>query len=1184
MKLKSLEISGFKSFADKTIIEFMPGMTGIVGPNGSGKSNIIEAMRWVMGEQSAKDLRGTKMTDVIFGGTNMRGALNRAEVSMTFDNTDHYVNSDFSEIRITRKLYRSGDSSYQINGVESRLRDVHDLFIDTGLGRESFSIISQGRVESIFNAKPENRRAIIEEVAGVHKYKQNKDRAQKQLTQTRDNLARVADIIHEIQGRIDPLAEQSAQATDYLAQKERFEALNRLQLALTHHDLELKIIEATRRAESNDGLVNQDKTKLDVLNKALADKRQERISAQLLRDKLQQNILHDTQVRERLIGASNLSAQQIKSLNDSLTIQAQQITQLQSEQDDLTKKKDSLIIEKQKLTVAADELKTQLKKFDRHHQLAQQKDTQQKLEQNRHNYIEVMQDIATVHNTLQTEEKAKSNLTARLAKLTNQLESETAALHTLSADLPSSDSEQQTSQVLKDLQKALANWQQQIDTAEAKYQADEQNWYRLLSDLNKVRSQLDARNALDEYAGFYQGVRALMKPDIRQAYPGIQGVVAELLTVPVDYTLAIETALGGALQQVVVDTTDTAKQVISYLTKKRAGRVTILPMDTMKPRQLSGLYHVESISGFIGVAADLVTMPKDMRQIKSNLLGQTVIAKDLDAAIHIAKAGQHRFRVVTLDGQIINTGGSLTGGANQKQGATILSRQAEINHLNQQVAQLTAASQKQEKSLQEERKRLNALREASQAAETKYATAKNQVNQVDYELTRQQDALKQQQRTVDALKFELTDIKAQQADLLEKLVADEKSLQRLTNQKATLESEATELKTALAHLSEQSQVDQTQQTLVQTQHVTMKTRVDGLNEQLEQLTNQNDTVTNRLAALQAQHSAMKKQLVMAQDNDDHDAKVANISARLVQAENDFDKQTEQFNSLTDVTTSLEEQFEAQQANLRVHITAQSQTAAALARLETQLDNIKGQLLTQYDLVDISDVLGQHQVDELPEITSQLTLVKKSLDEIGSVNIGAITEYEEVKTRFDFLNQQRDDLQLASDTLLQTIDEMDEEVQVRFKATFDQIATHFSAVFSKMFGGGRAEIRLTDPKHLLTTGIDIIAQPPGKKFQQMSLLSGGEKALTAITLLFAILQVRPVPFVVLDEAEAALDEANVDRFAQYLYHFSGETQFIVITHRKGTMMKANLLYGVTMQEAGISKMIAVDLDKARESVG
>ena len=1036
------------------------------------------------------------------------------------------------------------------------MRDVHDLFIDTGLGRESFSIISQGRVESIFNAKPENRRAIIEEVAGVHKYKQNKDRAQKELTQTRDNLARVADIIHEIQGRIDPLAEQSAQATDYLAQKERFEVLNRLQLALTHHDLELKIIEATRRAESNDGLVNQDKTKLDVLNKALADKRQERISAQLLRDKLQQNILHDTQVRERLIGASNLSAQQIKSLNDSLTIQAQQITQLQSEQDDLTKKKDSLIIEKQKLTVAADELKTQLKKFDRHHQLAQQKDTQQKLEQNRHNYIEVMQDIATVHNTLQTEEKAKSNLTARLAKLTNQLESETAALHTLSADLPSSDSEQQTSQVLKDLQKALANWQQQIDTAEAKYQADEQNWYRLLSDLNKVRSQLDARNALDEYAGFYQGVRALMKPDIRQAYPGIQGVVAELLTVPVDYTL----------------------------TKKRAGRVTILPMDTMKSRQLSGLYHVESISGFIGVAADLVTMPKDMRQIKSNLLGQTVIAKDLDAATHIAKAGQHRFRVVTLDGQIINTGGSLTGGANQKQGATILSRQAEINHLNQQVAQLTAASQKQEKSLQEERKRLNALREASQAAETKYATAKNQVNQVDYELTRQQDALKQQQRTVDALKFELTDIKAQQADLLEKLVADEKSLQRLTNQKATLESEATELKTALAHLSEQSQVDQTQQTLVQTQHVTMKTRVDGLNEQLEQLTNQNDTVTNRLAALQAQHSALKKQLVMAQDNDDHDAKVANISARLEQAEKDFDKQTEQFNSLTDVTTSLEEQFEAQQANLRVHITAQSQTAAALARLETQLDNIKGQLLTQYDLVDISDVLGQHQVDELPEITSQLTLVKKSLDEIGSVNIGAITEYEEVKTRFDFLNQQRDDLQLASDTLLQTIDEMDEEVQVRFKATFDQIATHFSAVFSKMFGGGRAEIRLTDPKHLLTTGIDIIAQPPGKKFQQMSLLSGGEKALTAITLLFAILQVRPVPFVVLDEAEAALDEANVDRFAQYLYHFSGETQFIVITHRKGTMMKANLLYGVTMQEAGISKMIAVDLDKARESVG
>lgn len=1184
MKLKSLEISGFKSFADKTVIEFMPGMTGIVGPNGSGKSNIIEAVQWVMGEQSAKDLRGTRMSDIIFGGTRKRGALNRAEVAMTFDNSDHYVKSEFNEVRISRKLYRSGESSYQINGVDSRLRDIHELFMDTGLGRESFSIISQGRVESIFNAKPENRRGIIEEVAGVYKYKQNKEKAQKELSQTSDNLARVADIIHEISGRLEPLAEQSAQATDYLSQKERFDILDKLRLALTKQYLEDQVQQVLREVEKQDHIVNQSKSALDILNQSLSEKRQERTSTQLARDKLQQDILHMTQDKERLIGAENLSSQQIEILQRDIVHNKAQLDDFSTRLGIIAAQRQTLKSKQEDLVSEKQVLQQQIDNFDEKKYLQSQSTLQSQIAQNRHAYIQTMQDIAALHNALQTNDKLKQQLEQRIQTTQKRLISEQDKLQDLKEQLEIYQPKKLKTFDTDHLEKQVRQLQQQLEQASATYKTDEKRWYEALNQLNKTQSQRDARNTLDEYVGFYQGVRVLMKPDIRQNYAGIKGVIAELMTVPAQYTLAIETVLGGALQQVVVDNTHTAKQVIHYLTQNRAGRVTILPMDTIKGRHLNLIDAVKKHEGFVGVASELVTMPTEMTAIKANLLGGTILAKDLSAATEIAKLGQYHFRVVSLDGQLVNVGGSMTGGANQRRGATILGRQSELLSLNDRVDVLTQQAQVLESSLKSQRVDNEKTRNTLQDARNNLASVQNETEQVDYTLSRQQDEIKQQQHVIQALEYELKDLESQQTDNNQQLVAQQQQLDKSQSVKAQQEVEAKELQQALSQASTQSQSNQEQRATVQTQFATVQAQVDSLVSQLQLLDSQRDDLLQQQKTVFEALKTLQQQFETVKHKTDNDIKVATLSQQLTDAQVDFEQQTHDIEVLTSAVTALESQFVSQQEKLRHNISLQSQTAAQLARLQTQLDNIQKQLLTQYDIVDVTDVLDANDSRDLTEIESQLQLLKRSLDEIGSVNLGAIAEYEEVQTRFEFLTQQRDDLDTARQTLLQTINEMDQEVQIRFKKTFDAVAEHFSNIYSQMFGGGRAEIRLTDPEHLLTTGIDITAQPPGKKFQQMSLLSGGEKALTAITLLFAILHVRPVPFVILDEAEAALDEANVARFARYLHDFAGDTQFIVITHRKGTMMNANLLYGVTMQEAGVSKMVAVDLDKATGSVG
>lgn len=1184
MKLQTLEIIGFKSFANKTVIDFQQGMTGIVGPNGSGKSNIIEAIRWVMGEQSAKDLRGNKMADVIFGGTNNRKALNRAEVSITFDNSDHYIASDFTEIRITRRLYRTGESSYQLNGTECRLKDIHELFMDTGLGRDGFSIISQGQVEKIFSAKPEERRGIIEEVAGVYKYKQNKDKAEKDLAATEDNLARVDDIIQEVEGRLTPLADQAVKAKDYLAKRESFEKLDQIRLTRSILALQGQVAQQGEEAQTAKAAVANQQAAVSQTQADLNQTREDLDDLQQDRDALQADIVAKTQEKEQLIGNQKLASQEQATLvRDLANLQEQQANeenQAEVAQTDLTGVQEQLaaLIEQEQT------LQQTVRQIDQEHGSAKITAVQSQLDENRNAYVTTMQELASLHNKLTYQEKA-------LEQNQVQLEQKQAAFTAAQAKLDEAkqaqaDYEQEhPSQVdgKNPFEPQTVQAQDALTAAKQAYQDQQKAWQQAAYALEQAQSRYQAEASLDDYAGFYQGVQNLMHAKVRQNFPGIKGVVAELLTVPKNYTKAVETVLGGALQQVVVDSTQTAKSIVAYLTKNKKGRVTLLPINTIKPRSARDITAASREKGYIGVAADLVKMPNGMDNILSALLGTTLVVEDLDAATRVAKACQNRLRVVSLDGQLVNAGGSITGGANFRQGPSVLSRQNDLKEkeaaLEKQQAEVTALAAQRD----QQQDKVTALQAELEDLQQKSRDFVAQGQQVDYQLAGLKDTVAKYQTEVQTLSLDIADLQVAIADGQSEQDQAQAALAQSEEQKAAAEGQSADLTEELAQLNQDHQAYQDQKAEFQAELAKVQAQKAAQEENQERLTQTLAQAQAQLADLAAKAEQMQASLDQAQSAEELGQAVTDLTTGLDKAQQEAQGLAEKWASLSALVKEKENQLAQAQEALNTGLVDQSsvnhQLQTSQERLAKQISTLRQAygltVATEADLVESE--LTDSEVDQ------QLAANKRALDDLGPVNIAAIQEYDEIKDRHDFLTKQADDLKDAKQTLQDTIDEMDQEVQVRFKETFDAVAENFSDVFTKMFAGGQAKIELTEPEHLLTTGIDIKAQPPGKKFQQMSLLSGGEKALTAISLLFAILQVRPVPFAVLDEAEAALDEANVDRFAAYLKNFAGDTQFITITHRKGTMVAAKVLYGVTMQEAGVSKMVAVNLEEAHQQL-
>lgn len=1182
MRLLSLTIDGFKSFAHKTTIKFAKGMNGIVGPNGSGKSNIIEAIRWVMGEQSARHLRGDKMADVIFNGSAAHAPLNRAQVSITFDNSDHYLASDFTELTITRKLFRNGDSEYLINGQQVRLKDIVDLFIDSGLGRESFSIISQGRIEAVFNGKPADRRAIIETVAGVAKYRKNKESAEKRLGTTMDNLNRVNDIIHELSGELAPLEEQSALAKDYLEQKDQFDRFDQTRIVRSHDRQHAQLTALQDKLQQSKKLADQYQRQAQTGEEKVSQLKQRRATLLKQKDAAQQNILQQTKLIADYHNQQSVSTvkqqqqrQEAARLKQSLAENHQQQEAVKDQLTDLAS-----AVKKHKAAVA--EHQAQLAAVQHQTAAAQQEELRKKLAELRSQQVDLLQQQTTLHNqatylqqnhqhSINQQKRSSADLAEREAKK-EQLDQQ------LKSSQQSADRYRQ--RVTAD-RESLAQTNRQLTQVDQQYQQAQRQWYQLLGDAHSTESRIKSFQSMEEsYTGYYRGVQAVLQH--RQLFVGLAGAVSELIDVPAKITLAVETVLGGQLQQLVVDRQTTGKKIIQYLVRHRSGRVTILPLDSLQRRHPLTIWPALSqLPGYVGRASDLVHYDSRYQPVVDHLLANTAIADNLDHATAIARAGRHRVRVVTLDGQLINASGSMTGGANRHQLHGLLSQKQTGRELTALLDKQRAQASKLEKTvakLQQSRKR---GQEKLVQQQGKLHAQEQALQDVQATVSRYQDQLNELDRQISALHYQNDQQDSRHHSYQDQLAANKDGQQKVDTQ--------------LAAVMEQTQQTNRRLKELQTNADSQDAHFHSLNQWLavagersQQYARQDKELRSRLAGIKQAAKGLADRLnrinqrLHAQNSDGKDTAAALAAAQtgLTDSQKELAGLNDRIGQLDQQLSVAEKGQERQQDLQRAALNSVSDLNSKKIRCEGQLNQLLDRLSEHYSMT-IEEARGKidQQISD-QDLATRLKLLKRGIDELGEVNVSAIGEYDRVKERYDFLKGQQDDLLASRDQLRQTMDEMDGEVKQRFITTFNRVSKAFDETFRQIFAGGRAKLELTDPHDLLTTGVDIMAQPPGKKNQHMNLLSGGERALTAITLLFAILKVRPVPFAILDEPEAALDEVNVQRFANYLKRFgTSGPQFIVITHRKGTMMGANVLYGVTMQESGISKMVSVDVVKA-----
>ncbi|MEH7177208.1 chromosome segregation protein SMC [Neobacillus vireti] len=1186
MFLKRLDIIGFKSFADRIGVDFVKGVTAVVGPNGSGKSNITDAIRWVLGEQSAKSLRGSKMEDIIFAGSDTRKPLNYAEVTLTLDNQDEGLSIDYNEVSVTRRVTRSGDSEFLINKQPCRLKDIIDLFMDSGLGREAFSIISQGKVEEILNSKAEDRRTIFEEAAGVLKYKNRKKKAEVKLVETQDNLNRVNDILHELEGQVEPLMIQASIAKDYLEKKEELE---NFEVALTVYDIE-DLHQKWTLLSQQLAEHQQEEIKLAAgmqLKEAKIEETRDNIAA--LDDSitdLQNVLLHASEELEKLEGRKEVlkerkknAAQNRDQLEKSIGELSEKITQLKNNRDIQS----DLVI---KLTEQVNDLKNQLKEKQERLALFTE-NMDEKIESLKSEYIERLNDQAGAKNELkyidqqlEQQETKSSRLDAENVKFIEERQIAQKKMLHVKAAL------EEVQRTLSDQVASFREKQRKLENTKNNYQKQEKTLYQAYQILQQAKSRKEMLEEMEEdYSGFFQGVKEVLKARGKKLQ-GIEGAVAELVTVPKEYETALETALGGALQHIVVDTEQHARMAIQYLKQHSFGRATFLPLSVVKGRVLSSsqLSSIQNHPSLVGTAVDLVSFNSKYADVISSLLGNVVITKDLKGANELAKILQYRCRLVTIDGDIVNPGGSMTGGAQKQKTSSLLTRKGELEELRDKLvvmSEKTSNLEKVVKSLKEDVKtheqELEAMRESGEEFRQQEQTLKGDLREAEFQANNINDRLKlydlekgqsnEEQKTLTNRKNELIEA---MANFKDKIAALDDEITRLTQQKTndlsskeTLTKEITDLKVEFAAKNEQFVNSKERLSLIAAELNESEERFALYSEDLMLLTSEMEGSTS--GEEQLEELARQKQ-------SDKEETLALISSR----------RQERLN----LHAVLEDaEIEAKEIK-RLHkgmVEVLKDEEVKTNRLDVELENKLAHLREEY-LLSFDGAKEQYPLTlPVEEARKKVKLIKLAIEELGSVNIGAIEEYERVSERYEFLNEQKDDLKEAKDTLYQVIDEMDTEMKKRFEWTFNGIREHFEPVFRALFGGGRADLKLTHPEDLLNTGVEIVAQPPGKKLQNLGLLSGGERALTAIALLFSILKVRPVPFCILDEVEAALDEANVFRFSQYLKSFSTETQFIVITHRKGTMEEADVLYGVTMQESGVSKLVSVRLEDTKELV-
>ena len=1186
MYLKSLELQGFKSFPDKTVIRFGDDITAIVGPNGSGKSNISDAILWVMGEQSSKTLRGAKMEDVIFGGTAKRPQLGFAEATLTLDNSDRALAYDADEVVVTRRYYRSGDGEYYINRQSARLKDINELLMDTGLGREGYSNIGQGRIDEILSLKSGDRREIFEEAAGISKYRHRKEETERQLERTEDNLLRIGDKVSELELQLEPLKAQSEKAKKYLEMKEELQGV---EVAVWLDTLD-KLSAAAKKAEEDyasasfvlqqahdelDGLYRQAEEMGEALREkdgALESVRvkttmfqstHQQLEGQMavLRGNMENNDRNIARIEEEIKGQEDRSG----GIDSQIAQGAQRLSEIERNLSDIRQAIGASQQKLSEMTASAQGLSKQFLEL-------------------RTKESTLTADIAGCEAEVRAVEENRKTAMARLAELDGDLSAGTDRL-------------EQAKKNLEDCRRELKNAQEQVtasnnvisgfslrqENRRKARDASAEKLRELSAQLDGISAKVRVFRAMErDYESYTKSVRMVMQEAQRGALRNIHGPVSRLIRTDNEYAVAIEIALGAAMQQIVVDTEADGKAAISYLKRTGGGRATFLPLSNIWGKSLQEP-GVENCRGFVGVASDLVKSEPKYKNIILNLLGRTVIAEDLDAAIAMAKQFKNRFRIVTLDGQVMNTGGSMTGGSVNKD-AGILSRANELERLTKQEKQLQEQKMAEEAQLQECQRLFDQV-------EFQMSTARDQLREAEDQVLRLQGQEKQYEVLYNAI-TEAESSARREKDALN--ARDRADAERLAAQKAKIqvyEKDLTATRQALAGL-EGSQSEAAQATDAITGHIT------DLRTKEAALTAESATAQSHMEDLKSLRTAMegdreKKQALMEairQENDRLSGEIAALEQR--QKENDAEAETMNASfqemlkdrAATEAAKTKAER-DAQEKNKDILNMERACALLEQKKVTTSMEEkqIIDKLWDSYGLTPGTAAPHRGEIENVTAGSRRIGELKRKIAALGTPNLGAIEEYERVNERYSYLAEQRDDVLTSKRELESIIRDITKEMTTIFVEQFARIDHYFGQVFEEMFGGGKGQLILEDPENPLTCGIEIRVQPPGKQVKTITLLSGGEKAFVATALYFAILKVRPTPFCLLDEIDAALDDRNVDRFAGYLHNLK-KTQFIVITHRRGTMENADVLYGVTMQEQGVSKLLRLDLNQMEEYLG
>lgn len=1184
MLLKRLELQGFKSFADKTVLDFMDGTTAVVGPNGSGKSNISDAIRWVIGETSAKSLRGSNMQDVIFAGTQTRKGVNFAEVSLVLDNSNHDFNVDFDEVVVTRRLFRSGESVYQINRSNCRLKDVHELFMDTGLGRDGYSMIGQGNVSQILSTKAEDRRSIFEEAAGVSKYKYKKEEAIRKLANVDENLVRIGDISAELESQLGPLERQSEKARKYLG---LYGDMKQLDINLSVIELEKNKTESEKaqRLLADTGaelesVKSQETENERIMNELYEDSRRSdeetaEVNAGLVENEARISAAaNDISIYENNIKNNNSNIDRIRRETEEIKKKIEErVRSIRETEEAIEKKNEELGGHESKLAGARsasgefshnlngiDERINSLRGdyFARENEISSLKERANGIEKLRASFMERREAVnaeinthnASIEQTRSQIEEAENEAAKKKAKLT-ELSETVSGLE---------NSKAEAERIIGELQNKLSAMQVEYNSKASK---------------KKILEGLE-----NDYAGYAKSVKAVLTAKELKGL-AVYGTISGLIDVDKRYVFAVETALGGALQNIIVESEEDAKAAIAYLRRTGAGRATFLPVSSVKGRTLDNAAQIAKSEGFIGIASELINHERKYDGIFASLLGRVVVVDNIDNAIALSRKFGYRFKTVTLGGDVLNAGGSMSGGSVNKQSG-FLSRAAEIKTLTAEISALA----RDMKSLSEKRR----------SASEELALAENQLSSFIPLVREYEDELLRLENTKRMLSESLE--KSESTSYVSELEQIELQLKDTAEEIAKLISEASSLKTKNTELEKE-----------------IAGLIDDRNDMLERKTGSDDEaqqISERIAEINSEIAAMRQSITSAyaeiNHSKDETARRASETEELIRLNGNYQSNIEEKKEVLERSKKLSE-------SIRERLKAIEEKKAAIAekmnrsrgankditnkiielqkelsrienrciKLQSDRDGTLNRIWDDYEL-SYNDLLEMRtETDNVSEAAKELAELKKKIRSLGSVNMDSIEEYKNVKERYEFMTNQRTDLEKSKDNLVKIIDSMEELMKEHFGEQFSEINKAFSEVFTELFGGGSGKLYLSDPDNILTSGIEIEVQLPGKGTQNINLYSGGEKSFIAIALLFAILRVKPTPFCILDEIDAALDDVNVSRFATYLKNYTDRTQFIVITHRRGTMEAASILYGVTMQESGVSKLLSLKIDDVADEL-